>query len=212
MKLEKEIKKKTENLVLGRITFSRPNTATNQPTSALGPAHCGAEPTSRRLHPVSTHAPAVFSSVLHAWATADGSHLPDLLLRLKRTPKLADRAAISAGRWNLRFSCYPSPHVHISLPPPLALQNQSRAGRKGSASHHFLGENEEREREKRTELCTVVWATAGRSLPGSGRAWRLRRSPYRRRRPLRHQVRASGLASKERRRESARPWVSPLLQ
>jgi hypothetical protein len=198
--------------VLGRITFSRPNTATNQPTSALGPAHCGAGPTSRRLHPVSTRAPAVFSSALHAWATADGSHLPGLLLRLKRTPKLADRATILAGRWNLRFSCYPSPHVHISLPPPLALRNQSRAGRKGSASHHFSEVRTKKEREKRTELCTVVWATAGRSLPGSGCAWRLWRSPYRRRRPLRHQVGASGLASKEHRRESARPWVSLLLQ
>jgi hypothetical protein len=42
----------------------------------------------------------------------------------------------------------------------------------------FRDENEERER---TELCAVVWATAGRSRPGSGRAWQLRRSPYPRR-------------------------------
>jgi hypothetical protein len=197
--------------VPGRITFSRPNTATNQPTSALGPAHCGAGPTSRWLHPVSTRAPAVFSSTLHAWATADGSHLPGLLLRLKRTPKLTDRAAISAGRWNLRFSCYPSPHVHISLPPHWPSGTKAVQGERDLPA--TISEvRTKKEREKRTELCTVVWATAGRSLPGSGRAWRLRRSPYRRRRPLRHQVRASGLASKERRRESARPWVSPLLQ
>jgi hypothetical protein len=152
--------------VSGRITFSRPNTATNQPTSALGPAHCGAGPTSRRLHPVSTRAPAIFSSVLHAWATADGSHLPGLLLRLKRTPKLADRAAISAGRWNLRFSCYPSPHLHISLPPPLALRNQSRAGRKGSASHHF-SEGERRKRERKEPSC-ARWS--GRPRGGVFRA------------------------------------------
>ena len=67
----------------------------------------------------------------------------------------------------------------------------------------FRDENEERER---TELCAVVWATAGRSRPGSGRAWRLRRSPYPRRCPLRHQVRAPGLASKVLRRDSTRPW------
>jgi hypothetical protein len=65
-------------------------------------------------------------------------------------------------------------------------QGASRAG-KHSLKHQ----------QPRAELCAVVWATAGKSRPGSGRAWRLRCSPYRRWRPLRHQVRVPGLASKE---------------
>lgn len=77
-------------------------------------------------------------------------------------------------------------------------------GRRNRALHRRqgasrVGKHSPKHQQPHAELCAVVWATAGRSRPGSGRAWRLRRSPYRRR-PLRHQVRAPGLASKELRR------------
>jgi hypothetical protein len=77
-------------------------------------------------------------------------------------------------------------------------------GRRNRALHRRqgasrVGKHSPKHQQPHAELCAVVWATAGRSRPGSGRAWWLRRSPYRRR-PLRHQVRAPGLASKELRR------------
>jgi hypothetical protein len=81
----------------------------------------------------------------------------------------------------------------VRTPPPI-VGNLANIGRR----HVPLPSRREREREREREKAKLE--CRGGERPGSRRAWRLRRSPYRGRRPLRHQVRALGLAAKELRR------------